>query len=257
MDDNITTPYISELERKFNRKIVFTRVDSNIPSKLILKGGPEQFNDINTTLLIKLFNTQKPVDMPEDIAFMEECSAMGENELPALLTINEYSRRTKEIYSANANIQKLTHLKNYFTINLNTDSPIIKNLMEEAEEAIGKDFAEMTATYNTLMDKKNEAEKKFNNIPYAERTEADNEEVEAARKAADEAEAVRYKLIKDWASKNDIIHEIYDIALVQFGLLFGDRLTDFLKRSVKFIESHQTVAHTKTTKKAKKSKKED
>ena len=257
MDDNITTPYISELERKFNRKIVFTRVDSNIPSKLILKGGPEQFNDINTTLLIKLFNTQKPVDMPEDIAFMEECSAMGENELPALLTINEYSRRTKEIYSANANIQKLTHLKNYFTINLNTDSPIIKNLMEEAEEAIGKDFAEMTATYNTLMDKKNEAEKKFNNIPYAERTEADNEEVESARKAADEAEAVRYKLIKDWASKNDIIHEIYDIALVQFGLLFGDRLTDFLKRSVKFIESHQTVAHTKTTKKAKKSKKED
>lgn len=257
MDDNITTPYISELERKFNRKIVFTRVDSNIPSKLILKGGPEQFNDINTTLLIKLFNTQKPVDMPEDIAFMEECSAMGENELPALLTINEYSRRTKEIYSANANIQKLTHLKNYFTINLNTDSPIIKNLMEEAEEAIGKDFAEMTATYNTLMDKKNEAEKKFNNIPYAERTEADNEEVEAARKAADEAEAVRYKLIKDWASKNDIIHEIYDIALVQFGLLFGDRLTDFLKRSVKFIESHQTVAHTKTTKKTKKSKKED
>ena len=257
MDDNITTPYISELERKFNRKIVFTRVDSNIPSKLILKGGPEQFNDINTILLIKLFNTQKPVDMPEDIAFMEECSAMGENELPALLTINEYSRRTKEIYSANANIQKLTHLKNYFTINLNTDSPIIKNLMEEAEEAIGKDFAEMTATYNTLMDKKNEAEKKFNNIPYAERTEADNEEVESARKAADEAEAVRYKLIKDWASKNDIIHEIYDIALVQFGLLFGDRLTDFLKRSVKFIESHQTVAHTKTTKKAKKSKKED
>ena len=257
MDDHITTPYISELERKFNRKIVFTRVDSNIPSKLILKGGPEQFNDINTTLLIKLFNTQKPVDMPEDIAFMEECSAMGENELPALLTINEYSRRTKEIYSANANIQKLTHLKNYFTINLNTDSPIIKNLMEEAEEAIGKDFAEMTATYNTLMDKKNEAEKKFNNIPYAERTEADNEEVEAARKAADEAEAVRYKLIKDWASKNDIIHEIYDIALVQFGLLFGDRLTDFLKRSVKFIESHQTVAHTKTTKKTKKSKKED
>lgn len=257
MDDNITTPYISELERKFNRKIVFTRVDSNIPSKLILKGGPEQFNDINATLLIKLFNTQKPVDMPEDIAFMEECSAMGENELPALLTINEYSRRTKEIYSANANIQKLTHLKNYFTINLNTDSPIIKNLMKEAEEAIGKDFAEMTATYNTLMDKKNEAEKKFNNIPYAERTEADNEEVEAARKAADEAEAVRYKLVKDWASKNDIIHEIYDIALVQFGLLFGDRLTDFLKRSVKFIESHQTVAHTKTTKKTKKSKKED
>ena len=257
MDDNVTTPYISELERKFNRKIVFTRVDSNIPSKLILKGGPEEFTGINIPLLIKLFNTQKPKDMPEDMAFMEECSAMGENELPALLTINEYSRRTKEIYASNPNIQKLTHLKNYFTINVNTDSPIIKNLLADAENAIGKDFAEMTATYDALQDKKTEAEKKYNNIPYAERTDADNEEVEAARKAAQDAADARYNLVKEYADKNDIINEIYDIALVQFGLLYGDRLMSFLKRSVKFIESHQEVTAAKTSKKAKKSKKED
>ena len=260
MDDNVATPYISELERKFNRKIVFTRVDSNIPSKLILKGGPEEFNGLNVNMLLKLFNSQKPKDMPEDMAFMEECSAMGEDELPAILTINEYSRRTKEIYASNPNIGKLTHLKNYFTININTDSPIIKKLLADAEEAIGKDFAEMTVTCDAMEDKKNAAESKLSNIPYAERTEADNAEAEAARKAAQDAKDARYNLIKEYADKNDIIHEIYDIALVQLGLLYGDRLMNFLKRSVKFIESHQEVTAAKaakTTKKAKKDKKED
>ena len=57
--------------------------------------------------------------------------------------------------------------------------------------------------------------------------------------------------------ENDIIQEIYDIALVQLGLLYGDRLMNFLKRSVKFIESHQEITAAKTSKKAKKSKKED
>lgn len=257
MNDNVTTPYISELERKFNRKIVFTRVDSNIPSKLILKGNPEEFNGLNVNMLLKLFNSQKPTDMPEDMAFMEECSAMGEDELPAILTINEYSRRTKELYATNPNIGRLTHLKNYFTINVNTDSPIIKQLIADAEAAIGKDFAEMTVTCDAMEDKKNEAEKKFNNIPYSERTDTDNEEVEAARKAAQDARDARYNLVKEYADKNDIIQEIYDIALVQLGLLYGDRLMNFLKRSVKFIESHQEVIAAKTSKKAKKSKKED
>jgi molecular chaperone HtpG len=182
---------------------------------------------------------------------------MGEDELPAILTINEYSRRTKEIYASNPNIGKLTHLKNYFTININTDSPIIKKLIADAEEAIGKDFAEMTVTCDAMEDKKNAAESKLSNIPYAERTEADNAEAEAARKAAQDAKDARYNLVKEYADKNDIIHEIYDIALVQLGLLYGDRLMNFLKRSVKFIESHQEVTAAKTAKKAKKSKKED
>ena len=42
--------------------------------------------------------------------------------------------------------------------------------------------------------------------------------------------------MKDYAEKNDRVHQLIDLALLQNGLLKGEALTRFVKRSVEMIK---------------------
>ena len=250
MNDNLSTPFISFLERRYDMKRVFTRVDSNIPSRLIMKDIEPPSNEVDTQFVLKLFNSQRP-DIAKDISFMEECSALGADELPGILTLNEYSRRTKEIYASNHNIEKSLGFKNYFTININTDSQIIKDLEATAKKAIGEEYGKLSIEYDKAALELAAIEGEYNAKATEDRTEEDNDKLSAATKVRDEIANKRNALVKAYADTNDIIHEIYDIALVQFGLLYGDRLNTFLKRSVKLI----TIASDTAKEQEKKPKK--
>ena len=43
-------------------------------------------------------------------------------------------------------------------------------------------------------------------------------------------------MLSDYAAKNDIIHQLIDLALLQNGMLKGEALDKFLKRSVELIK---------------------
>lgn len=253
LDDNLTSPFISTIERKYNMKRVFTRVDSNIPSKLILKD--EEVNkpqvELDTKLLLNLFYTQRPTYLSDDISFMEECVQLGEDELPGILTLNEYSRRTREIYASNANITKLAGFKNHFTININTDSQIIKDLAADATATIGEEYKKLSEELSAAESELGTIEKLYNDKETNERTEEDDINLSNATKKRDELKRKSDALIKDYADESDIIHEIYDIALVQFGMLYADQLNAFLKRSVRLITNAKQVGQLRAEAKAK------
>lgn len=242
MDDNVSSPFISTIERKYNMKRVFTRVDSNIPSKLIVKDNETvKPQELNTKLLLNLFRTQRPTYLSDDISFMEECVNLGEDELPGILTLNEYSRRTREIYASNTNITKLAGFKNYFTININMDSQIIKDLEADVVNTIGEEYDNLSAELYDAQGELDTIEKLYNDKDVNERTEEDDLNLSNATKKRDELSKKCDAIIKDYADESDIIHEIYDIALVQFGLLYADQLNAFLKRSVRLITNAKQV----------------
>jgi molecular chaperone HtpG len=43
-------------------------------------------------------------------------------------------------------------------------------------------------------------------------------------------------VLADYAQKNDLIHQLIDLALLQNGMLKGEALDKFLKRSVDLIK---------------------
>ena len=56
------------------------------------------------------------------------------------------------------------------------------------------------------------------------------------QKASDEQKAKKQQVIADYAAKNDIVHQLIDLALLQNGMLKGEALDRFLRRSVELIK---------------------
>lgn len=67
-------------------------------------------------------------------------------------------------------------------------------------------------------------------------TQEEKDDKEATQKAIDEQKAKKQQLIGDYAAKNDIVHQLIDLALLQNGMLKGEALDRFLKRSVDLIK---------------------
>jgi molecular chaperone HtpG len=59
---------------------------------------------------------------------------------------------------------------------------------------------------------------------------------EATQKAIDEQKEKKEKIISDYAAKSDLVHQLIDLALLQNGLLKGEALDRFLKRSIDLMK---------------------
>ena len=59
--------------------------------------------------------------------------------------------------------------------------------------------------------------------------------LETCNKSIREEETKRDNIISSYAKDNDIVHQLIDLALLQNGLLKGDALNQFLKRSINLI----------------------
>ena len=58
----------------------------------------------------------------------------------------------------------------------------------------------------------------------------------AVQKAIDEQKAKKQQIISDYAQKNDLVHQLIDLALLQNGMLKGEALDRFLKRSIDLMK---------------------
>ena len=56
------------------------------------------------------------------------------------------------------------------------------------------------------------------------------------QKVIDEQKDKKQSVISGFAAKNDIVHQLIDLALLQNGMLKGEALDKFLQRSVELIK---------------------
>ena len=59
---------------------------------------------------------------------------------------------------------------------------------------------------------------------------------ENTQKAIDEQKSKKEQLLGSYAKKDAIVHQLIDLALLQNGMLKGEALDKFLKRSVDLIK---------------------
>ena len=102
MDGQLDTPLVGMLERKLE-KSTFTRVDGDVIDRLIQK--EETKRDLleaeRGDKLSSIFNSQMPRTDKTD--FHVEVQALGEEQLPVMITQSEYMRRMKEMIKINLN----------------------------------------------------------------------------------------------------------------------------------------------------------
>ena len=235
MNGQLDTPLISMLERKLE-KTTFTRVDAEVIDRLIQKEETkrELLEAERADRLTAIFNSQMP--RTDKLDFHVAAQALGEDALPVMLTQSEYMRRMKEMSRLQPGMSFYGEMPDMMTLVLNTDAPLIKSVLEDSESEtlekirpIEAEIKGLTARQAVL---RQEQDKK-------KAEEVTQEEKDDLKKCADYIQAQRDQkntILSDYGKQSDRVHQLIDLALLQNGMLRGEALTQFVRRSVEMIK---------------------
>ena len=234
MDGELDAPTVSMLEQKLE-KSRFSRVDADIIDRLIVKDDVKkaELTDDERENLQQTFRSQLPkLDKTE---FNVEVEAMGEQAQPVMITQSEYMRRMKEMSRFQAGMSFYGEMPDSYNIVLNTDHKLVKKILDDekanTEEALKPILSELKGLNARLQVLNQEQSKK----KYDELTQEEKDDKTNTQKAIDEQKQKRDALIADYAKDNNIVHQLIDLALLQNGMLKGEALDRFLRRSVEMI----------------------
>ena len=235
LDGQLDVPTIQTLEQKFE-KSRFTRVDSDIIDRLIVKSDAPKSNlsEDESDNLSAVFRTQLPkIDKTE---FMVQVDALGAEARPVIITQNEYMRRMKDMSKFQAGMGFYGQMPDSFNFVLNSDHPLVKKVLDESksatEEALKPIVAELKGQEARLAAIRQAQDKK----KYDEITQEEKDQKAEAEKAVQAEKDKKTAVIADYAKSNSIVHQLIDLALLQNGMLKGEALDKFLKRSVDLIK---------------------
>ena len=235
LDGQLDVPTIQTLEQKFE-KSRFTRVDSDIIDRLIVKDDAPKssLSEDESDNLSAVFRTQLPkIDKAE---FMVQVDALGAEARPVVITQNEYMRRMKDMSRFQAGMGFYGQMPDSFNLVLNADHPLVKKVLDESkqatEEALKPIVSELKGQEARLAAIRQAQDKK----KWDEITQEEKDQKAEAEKAVQEQKDKKQAVIADYAKTNSIVHQLIDLALLQNGMLKGEALDKFLKRSVDLIK---------------------
>ena len=234
MDGQLDTPMVGMLEQKFE-KCRFTRVDGDIIDRLIVKeeAPKNTLEKDESDNLSEAFRSQMP--KLEKAEFYVEVESLGEQAQPVVITQSEYMRRMKDMSRYQQGMGFYAQMPDAYNLVLNADHPLIKKVIADetakTAEALKPVLAEIKGQEARLTILRQEQNKK----KPEEITQEEKDDLSNTQKAIDEHKNQKKQIIADAAKDNKIVHQLIDLALLQNGMLRGEALDKFLKRSVELI----------------------
>ncbi len=235
LDGQLDVPAIQMLEQKFE-KSRFTRVDSDIIDRLIVKDDQPKSNltEDESANLSQVFRSQMP--KMEKTEFMVEVQSLGAEQRPVVITQNEWMRRMKEMSRFQQGMNFYAQMPDTLNLVLNADHPLVKRVLDDCkagtDEALKPIEAELKGQEARLAAIRQQQEKKKAD----ELTQDDKDMKAETEKAVEEQKQKKQEVLNGFAANNAIVHQLIDLALLQNGMLKGEALDKFLKRSVELIK---------------------
>ena len=236
LDGQLDVPTIQTLEQKFE-KSRFTRVDSDIIDRLIVKSDAPKsdLSEDDSANLSQVFKSQMP--KLEHAEFMVQVDALGAEARPVVITQNEWMRRMKEMSRFQPGMNFYGQMPDSFNLVLNSDHPLVKSILDDCksstEEALKPIVSELKGQEARLAAIQQQQDKK----KYDELTQDDKDMKAEAEKAVQEQKDKKNDVLSGFAADNAVVHQLIDLALLQNGMLKGEALDKFLKRSVELIKA--------------------
>ena len=235
MDNNLDVAVVGMLEQKLGNNIRFMRVDSDSVDKLIVKedSAAVALEYSLENMVTTVFNSQMP--KLEKVDFNVNVQPMGENALPIMIARSEYMRRMKEMATIQSGMGFYGELPDMMSVIVNQDHKLVKRVIDEAGAACNDKVKPLSDDLDALQARAAELRKaregkKEEDIPESEKSELTDVEKQIAEKE----DAIK-AIYSDYATGNKVVHELIDLALLQNGMLKGEALNSFIKRSVELI----------------------
>ena len=232
MDGQLDIPFVSMLEQK-NEKSRFVRVDSDVIDNLIRKEDDKksELSADEQAMASTLFKSQIPAI--EKSEFYVSFAALAATDQPVVITQSEYMRRMKEMAQFQSGMNFYGELPNAYNLTLNTNHPVVKKVIEAANSSLEGELKpvndELKAT-NSIIEAIKSLDKDGKGVPEDKKADLKTNEDKAT-----ELRAKKDELISKYAAGNNTVKQLIDIALLGNGLLKGEALRNFLKRSVSLL----------------------
>ena len=235
MDGQLDTALVGMLEQKFE-KTRFSRVDGDTIDKLIVKNDAKgvSLSEEQTGLLTGAFQSQMP--KIEKTEFHVEVGSLGEGELPVVVTQSEYMRRMKEMSQLQSGMSFYGEMPDMYNLVLNADHPLVKKVLAETETDTRESLAPIEAEIKGLKARQQVLEQQQKDKKADEITEEEKKNLTDCHEKLEGEQKKREETIAASAAKNDVLHQLIDLALLRNGLLKGEALDKFLKRSVSLMK---------------------
>ena len=234
MNGQLDVHAIGQLEQKFE-KTRFVRVDSDTIDNLIRKEDANQvnLNEDQKNALQELFKSQMP--KIEKAEFYVTFEAMGAEANPVMLTQGEYMRRMREMSAMQPGMSFYREMPDSFNLVLNTDHELIKNVLADEEKACADKLQPILSDIKGWEARQSDLREAQNSKKPEEITEAEKEDMTNTNHKLDELRDQRNQVWAEYAAGNKIISQLIDLALLGNGMLKGEALSRFIKRSVQLI----------------------
>ncbi len=235
LDGQLDTPMVSMLEQKLE-KTRFTRVDADIVDRLIMKedNKESELAKEEKDNLTEAFRSQLP--KLEKTEFYVDVQALGEQNLPVIITQSEYMRRMKEASKYQAGMSFYAQMPDAFNLVLNSDHTLIKNVLTDEKSACAEELKPIDSEIKGLEARLAILHQEQGKKKPEEITQEEKDDVKSTEKSIEEQHTKRNSIIATYAKDNRIVHQLIDLALLQNGMLKGAALDSFLKRSVDLIK---------------------
>ncbi len=234
-DGQLDVPCIQTLEQKFE-KSRFSRVDADTIDHIIQKeeAPKNMLAEDERDNLSAVFQSQLP--KLEKTEFIVEVNALGSEQRPVVITQNEWMRRMKEMSRYQSGMAFYGQMPDSFNLVLNSDHRLVKQVLDDAKAALAEQLKPIESELKGQEARMAALNQKTEKKKAEEITQEEKDDKAATQKAIDEQKEKKQQLISDYAQKQDVVHQLIDLALLQNGMLKGAALDAFLKRSIDLIK---------------------
>ena len=234
LDGPLDVHAVSQLEQKLE-KTRFVRVDSDSIDKLIAKEEQRtiQLSDIEQKALKSLFEGRLPREEKRNYSVSLE--ALGADADAVLITQGEFMRRMQEMARLQPGMNFYGEMPEGYNVVLNTEHPLIERLLTSEKEAVEPKLSSLRAQ----LQEQNELVEAARTVQSAKKPEevtaAEREELDSLTSKQTELEGKISEEIKKFGAEEMLVGQLVDLALLGNGLLSGEALAAFIRRSQQLL----------------------
>ena len=234
MDGQLDVHAIGQLEQKIE-KTRFVRVDSDTIDRLILKADAPtvSLTDDQRQALQQVFRSRLPKMDKTDFVITFE--ALGPSANPVMLTQGEFMRRMREMSAMQPGMSFYGEMPDSYNLVLNTDHPLILSVLSDEEKACTDKLQPILSDIKGWEARQHDLREAQSKKKEDELTEAEKEDMTNTNRTLDELRGRRDAILAEYAAGNKVVGQLIGLALLANGLLKGEPLSRFIRRSVELI----------------------
>lgn len=231
-DSQLDAHFINLLESKF-KETSFARVDSDHIDKLIQKEDKEK-PAISEAEESDIANAFEAV-LPSGSHYSVVVENLDERDAAVLITQSEFMRRYREMSALNGGMNFYGSLPESYTVTVNYSHPAIKKILNEKSEKLTPKVQEIETKLTAPQQALEQFLEKVKGIKEDEMDKADRDEKERLEGEVEKVKQERKELLSGFGKENELIRQVCDLALLSNGMLKGEELNKFVKRSLSLI----------------------